>query len=181
VINRALKAAGIIKNYAPRKALIGGTSFRAEMHPCPRRKAVPAVCEGRSKLRAYYRYYVATTLLRSGVPSTCPIRRIPAIEIEAAVVGQIKLTVQSSEIVVATWRAAKSQIKGLSERQVRNHFQSFDEIWSELCPSEQARIVRLLVARVDVTPDGADVTLRTDGLARLMQDLRTPDRSEQAA
>jgi hypothetical protein len=129
-----------------------------------------------------YRYYIATTALRSGIPDNNPIRRIPASEIEAAVIDQIQRMVRSPEIVVATWRAAKVSIKGLTEAQVRDHLHSFIELWNELFPAEQARIVQLLVARVDVGPTGADITLRTDGLASLMQDLRaSTDRQEKAA
>ena len=36
---------------------------------------------------------------------------------------------------------------------------------------EQARIVQLLVERVDLSEKGADITLRTEGLASLIQDL----------
>jgi DNA invertase Pin-like site-specific DNA recombinase len=129
-----------------------------------------------------YRYYIATSALRSGLPDASPIRRIPASEIEAAVVGQIKQVVQSPEIVVATWRAAKAHINGSTERQVRNHLHSFTEVWSELFPAEQARIVQLLVARVEVSPTGADITLKTDGLGALLEDLRgAPGREEKAA
>jgi hypothetical protein len=129
-----------------------------------------------------YRYYIATTVLRSGLPEANPIRRIPASEIEAAVVDQIQRMVRSPEIVVATWRAAKASIKGLTEAQVREHLHNFTDLWNELFPAEQARIVQLLVARIDVGPAGADITLRTDGLAHLMQDLRTvPEQQEQAA
>jgi site-specific DNA recombinase len=127
-----------------------------------------------------YRYYVASSVLRSGVPNSCPIRRIPAIEIEAAVIGQIRLMVQAPEVVVATWRAAHSEMRGITEQQVRDHLHGFDEIWSELFPAEQARLVQLLVTRVEVSPTGADVTLRTDGLASLIRDLATPHQ-EQAA
>jgi site-specific DNA recombinase len=129
-----------------------------------------------------YRYYLSTRDTESGVANTNPIRRIPATEIEAAVIGQIKLLVQSPEIVVATWRAAKEHIKGLTERQVRDHLQSFTEVRSELFPAEQARIIQLLVARVEVSATGAGITLRTDGLGVLMQDLRRgPDKEDQAA
>jgi hypothetical protein len=48
----------------------------------------------------------------------------------------------------------------------------FDALWSELFPVEQARIVQLLVARVDLSEKGADITLRTEGLTSLIQDLR---------
>ena len=131
----------------------------------------PSHTRKRGKL---YHYYVATSALRSGVQNICPLRRIPAVEIEAAVIGQIKLMAQTPEIVVATWRAARQQLPGLTERQVRVHLHSFEEIWAELFPAEQARIIQLLVARVDVTPSGADITLRTDGLAMVMQDLISP-------
>ena len=39
-------------------------------------------------------------------------------------------------------------------------------------PIEQARIVRLLVERVDVQVDGLEVRLRAEGLASLVAELR---------
>jgi hypothetical protein len=57
-----------------------------------------------------------------------------------------------------------------------------EPLWDELFPAEQARIVRLLVERVDVRPDGADVRLRLDGLASLVRDLAArPAEPERAA
>jgi site-specific DNA recombinase len=32
-----------------------------------------------------------------------------------------------------------------------------DHLWDQLFPAEQARIVQLLVERIDVSPDGADM------------------------
>jgi site-specific DNA recombinase len=185
IIDRTLwdKVHGILKE-SPRKrashtrartpALLKGLIFGPEgvaMTPTHTRKK-----------GALYRYYVATSTIRFGTPGTCPIRRIPASEIEAAVIEQIKALVQSPEIIVATWRAARQQIEGLTERQVQKHLQSFAEVWSELFPAEQARIVQLLVARVDVNNTGADITLRTDGLATLMQDIQpATEHREEAA
>ena len=48
-----------------------------------------------------------------------------------------------------------------------------DPLWDELFPAEQARIVRLLVERVEVGPAGADIRLRVAGLAGLIRDLST--------
>jgi hypothetical protein len=79
---------------------------------------------------------------------------------------------QSPEIVVATWRAARQSIKGLTERAVRDELFRFEELWNELFPAEQARIVQLLVERVDVSETGADIRLRVDGLTALFNDLR---------
>jgi len=49
-----------------------------------------------------------------------------------------------------------------------------DPLWEELFPAEHARIIRLLVDRVDIGPGGADVRLKLDGLASLVRDLGTP-------
>ena len=117
-----------------------------------------------------YRYYISTDLIRNGARA-CPIRRVSAAQIEAVVIAQIKTMVQSPEIIVATWRAARKSIKGLTEHQVGDELRRFDTLWSELFPAEQARIVQLLVARVDLSEKGADITLRTEGLSSLIQDL----------
>jgi site-specific DNA recombinase len=118
-----------------------------------------------------YRYYVVNEMIRKGTTAS-PIRRVPANQMEEAVVTQIKKLVQSPEIVVATWRAARKTIAGLTEREVRDALFQFDELWEELFPAEQARIVRLLVERVDISESGADITLRTEGLGTLLQSLR---------
>jgi site-specific DNA recombinase len=54
---------------------------------------------------------------------------------------------------------------------VGDELRRFDALWSELFPAEQARIVQLLVERVDLSERGADITLKTEGLASLIQDL----------
>lgn len=60
---------------------------------------------------------------------------------------------------------------GISEADVRAALQRLDPLWDELFPAEQTRIVQLLVERVDVSPNGADIRLRTDGLTKLVTDL----------
>jgi hypothetical protein len=59
----------------------------------------------------------------------------------------------------------------LTEREVGDELRRFDALWSELFPAEQARIVQLLVERIELSEKGADITLRTEGLASLIQDL----------
>ena len=63
----------------------------------------------------------------------------------------------------------------LTEAQVREALHSFEPLWNELFPAEQARIVQLLVDRVDVAPDGIQIRLRTEGLATLVADLRAAE------
>jgi hypothetical protein len=55
---------------------------------------------------------------------------------------------------------------------VREALTQFDPLWDELFPAEQARIVALSVARVEIGLDGLDVKLRVDGPAGLADELR---------
>jgi hypothetical protein len=88
------------------------------------------------------------------------------------VVNQLRALLRAPEIVVGTWRAARQSMGDVKETDVREALERLDPLWSELFPAEQARIVQLLVERVDVSPDGVDIRLRTEGLASLATDLR---------
>ena len=127
-----------------------------------------------------YRYYVSQSVLKHG-PDVCPVRRVSAAEIEAAVVDQLREMLRSPEVIVATWRAARTQVDGLSEDEVRTALDRLDPVWDELFPAEQARIVRLLVARVDVGTAGLDIHLRTKGLTATFQQLAAISRSQEVA
>src|SRR6185295_17277295 len=94
-----------------------------------------------------YRYYVSQRILKEG-RGACPVGRVSAAEVEAAVVDQLRVLLRSPEIIVATWRAARQTTSDLSESEVREALDQFDPLWDELFPAEQARIVQLLVERV---------------------------------
>jgi site-specific DNA recombinase len=118
-----------------------------------------------------YRYYISTAILRRGA-AVGPVDRVPAAEIEAAVVGEVRRLLRSPEIVVRTWKAGRKSLPELTADEVRDAIERFEDLWEELFPAEQARIVQLLVQRVDVGLDGADICLRTEGLVDLVADLR---------
>ena len=117
-----------------------------------------------------YRYYVSQDMLKRG-RDACPVGRVPAAEIEAAVVNQLRGLLRAPEIVVGTWRTARRDAHGLTEAEVRDALEGLDPLWDELFPAEQARIVALLVERVDVGTDSVDIRLRIEGLAELTRDL----------
>jgi len=119
-----------------------------------------------------YRYYVSTDVLKRDADA-CSVRRIPAAEIESAVIEQVRGLLRSPEIIVRTWRTARKSLEGLSEADVRDALHRLNPLWDELFPAEQARIVQLLVERVDISPHGADIRLRTEGLTKLVGDLGT--------
>jgi hypothetical protein len=117
-----------------------------------------------------YRYYLSQTVLKQG-SDDCPVARVPAAEIEKIVIDQVRLLLLSPEIIVQTWRSARKSIKGLTESEVRNALRAFDPLWNELFPAEQARIVQLLVERVDVRTDRVDIKLRIAGVSSLIGEL----------
>jgi hypothetical protein len=87
------------------------------------------------------------------------------------VIDQVRALLRQPEIVVGTWRTARADAPTLTEAETRAALERLDPLWDELFPAEHARIVQSLVERVDVSLDGADVRLRTDGLASLARDL----------
>lgn len=121
-----------------------------------------------------YGYRRITALLRRAgwtVNKTCPARRLPAAEIERAVLDQLRILLRSPEIIARTFRAARHLHNEISESEVRDALLRLDPLWDELFPAEQARIVQLLVERVEVGPHGADIRLRTEGLTQIAADV----------
>jgi hypothetical protein len=117
-----------------------------------------------------YRYYVSQDVLKRG-PDACPVGRVPAAEIEAAVIDQLRGIFRQPEIIVGTWRAARAERDDITEDDARKALTELDPLWDELFPAEQARIVQLLVERVDVRMQGVEVRLRPNGLGGLVREI----------
>ena len=117
-----------------------------------------------------YRYYVASDAIHQGY-AECPVQSVPAAEVEEAVVAQVRHLLQTPEIIARTWASAKNELE-VPEREVVETVTDFSPLWDELFPAEQARIVRLLVERIDLSADGMQVRLRAEGLHTLVQELR---------
>ncbi len=123
-----------------------------------------------------YRYYVSQTVLKHGARSApCPVGRVPAGEIEAAVIDQLRAVFRQPEIVAGTWKAARVHADDITDGDARASLQQLDPLWGELFPAEQARIVALLVERVDIGTDGLNIRLRVDGLTGLAREMLAGD------
>jgi DNA invertase Pin-like site-specific DNA recombinase len=165
------------RNRSQTPTLLKGLIFGADG-----RALSPTHCRKNGHL---YRYYVAQRVLKGDAAAGDDdvVRRLSAAEIEAAVVGQVRALLHQPEVVVGTWLAARAEAPDLTEAEVREALERLDPLWEELFPAEQARIVRLLVERVEVGPAGADIRLRVAGLASLVRDLGAgaPDATRVAA
>ncbi len=117
-----------------------------------------------------YRYYVSQTVLKHGA-GACPIGRVPAGEVEAAVIDQLRTVFRQPEIVAGTWKAARAHDGDIAETDTREALTRLDPLWDELFPAEHARIVALLVERVEIGTSGLNVRLRMDGLVALAREI----------
>ena len=127
-----------------------------------------------------YRYYISQSVIKRGT-GTCPVRQVPAAEIERIVIEQIRSLLLSPEVIVATWRAAREADESVSENDVRSALVEFEPLWAELFPAEQARILHLLVESVNLSTTGIDLHLRIEGLTSLCEDLRSKNAQSEAA
>jgi DNA invertase Pin-like site-specific DNA recombinase len=118
-----------------------------------------------------YRYYVAREVIETDY-SACPITTVPAADVEGAVLAQVKRLLTAPEMVAMTWAKAKKEDAGITEQEVIRLLADLDTVWEELFPAEQARIMQLLVERVDVRENGLLVHLRAEGLPSLVAELQ---------
>ena len=122
-----------------------------------------------------YRYYVCLGASRRG-HDTCPVRSIAAGEVEGLVLGQVRRLLASPELVARTITAVRrengaAEDTELEEGDVIEALGALEPVWDELYPAEQARILRLLIERIDVAPDGISVTLHAAGIRSLVAEL----------
>lgn len=122
-----------------------------------------------------YRYYIDSDLLRGGRAKHAA-SRIAAGEVEEAVVDRIRLLLRQPEIIVQTARELTRRGQSFDDSEIHKALCEFDNLWGALFPAEQARIIQLLVERVEVFDDGLEIRLRADGLSQLASELK-PARS----
>jgi site-specific DNA recombinase len=118
-----------------------------------------------------YRYYLHTRdnkehAAASGLP------RIPAPQIEARVLDQLRAFFRAPELMSQVTDALTAQGSSLDEATVQIALLQLDRIWNQLFPAEQQRIVRLLVKRVVFTPDQLSLQLWPHGLKKLSLEMQ---------
>ena len=127
-----------------------------------------------------YRYYVSQSVMKQGADDL-PCQASPGRRDRAHCHRADPFTAANPRIIVQTWRAARKADKAITETDVRGALLEFEPLWNELFPAEQARIVELLVERVDLQPDCIDLRLRVEGLTSLCSELRASGGSQQEA
>ena len=131
-----------------------------------------------------YRYYVCLGGESQG-PTPCAVRSIAASEVEALVLGQVRRVLASPELVARTITAVRRENRAAEdpapeEAEVIEALGALEPVWNELYPAEQARILRLLIERIDVAPDGISITLHAAGIRSLVAELASESAAEGA-
>ena len=121
-----------------------------------------------------YRYYIPQRDVKehagaSGLP------RLPAAELESAVLEQLRGLLRSPELLADIVPQARKFDASLNEALITVAMKRLDIIWDQLFPAEQTRIVKLLVERVTVSPNDLEIRLRANGIERLALELHHKD------
>jgi len=128
----------------------------------------PSSCRKPNKA---YRYYVCSTSQRHA-SQTCPVRSVPAGEVEEVVIAELRALFRAPERLVTRHREAHPD----DEEGVRTLYtavftlQRLERSWESLYPAAQQRIIRMLVDRVILYADRVEVRISLDGLKTLGQE-----------
>lgn len=120
-----------------------------------------------------YRYYQCKTDRKFGY-GTSANGLVPATEIENVVVGQVIGALQTPEAIQGIWNQVQQQYPAIDEPTVVLSMRRLADVWPQLFPQEQVRLVSLLIERVTLLSDGIDITWREAGWGELAGEL-TPD------
>jgi DNA invertase Pin-like site-specific DNA recombinase len=128
-----------------------------------------------------YHYYTSMDLIRNrdARSSTGPMR-LAAAMVDGAVIAEMRRIIGAPEVAARVIAAQGVDGPPMDERAIIASLRRFDDLWEALFPAEQARIVRLLIDRVTVGPDGMAVDLRNNGIAALIRDLNASTSKEAA-
>jgi len=127
-----------------------------------------------------YRYYVNTATIKIG-KDACEVPRVPAGEVEALVVGQVRRILQAPQIAAHVLRELAKKTPGIEAKAIVEALRSIDAVWETLFPLEQARIVQLLVQQVIVSPDGVRIEMKQEGLEDLIRETMAQPPMKEAA
>ncbi|CAJ3061813.1 resolvase domain-containing protein [Burkholderia pseudomallei] len=120
-----------------------------------------------------YRYYYPQSDKKYGFGSSA-LGMLPADQIEEVVVNLVIQALQSPESMQAVWDHVRQNHPEIDEPTTVLAMRQLGEVWKQLFPEEQVRLINLLIERIDVLPDGIDIAWREIGWKELAGEL-APD------
>jgi site-specific DNA recombinase len=123
-----------------------------------------------SKNKRKYRYYVSKAEMRFGAAGKTH-ERIPAAEVEAATVNQVKTVLSSPEAITAVCKSLELQGVQINEDEIVMGLHQLGEAWEQLYPAERIRIIKLMIERVDLVAGGLKVKWHALGWKELIKEF----------
>ena len=117
-----------------------------------------------------YFYYVSKSELRFGAAGKT-YERIPAGEVEAATVAQIKSVLESPESIAAVCALIQKTGAPIAEDATVMAMHQLGHVWEQLYPVERHRIVNLMIERVDLVAGGLKVKWHALGWKELIKEF----------
>ena len=117
-----------------------------------------------------YRYYMPKADARFGY-RTSATGLIPADQIEEVVVNMVISALQSPESVQGIWNQVRMLYPEIAEPTVVLAMRRLGEVWKQLFPEEQVRLLNVLIERVQLLSDGIDILWREVGWKELAGEL----------
>ena len=117
-----------------------------------------------------YRYYLPYSDKKLG-RGTNPFGIVPAEQIEALVLEQVKSALQAPEMIQAVWDEVQKLDATVPEPAVVLAMRNLSAVWNEMFPEERCRLVRLLIARVQLKDEGINIEWQPAGWSALMAEL----------
>jgi len=154
--------AGQTKTRARTDALLRGLLFAPSGEPM-----YPTYA---SKNRRLYRYYISKSEAKFGAQGKSTLR-LPAAQIELAVVAQIKTVLYSPEAVAAVCQRVQTNADPVGEDQAVMALHHLGEVWDQLYPLEQLRLTRLMIERIDLVSDGFKIKWHPLGWRQLIKEF----------
>jgi site-specific DNA recombinase len=100
-----------------------------------------------------YHYYVSKSENRFGAPGKT-YERLPAPEIEAAVIAQIRTVLTSPESIASVVRFIQRNGAQIDEATTVMAMGRLNDVWEQLFPAERHRIANLMIERIDLVHTG---------------------------
>lgn len=134
----------------------------------------------RKKEGKIYRYY-SPSAKRRQLCKKCPVGTLPAAEVEGIVFDYLRELAMSPDIMLKIWQALSDNGLEFSEHQIRERLENFGEIYDQLFPVEQYRLVNLFIEKVELNPGNCEIHLRHEGLDAFIEELKdiTPDQKKE--
>lgn len=116
----------------------------------------------------------ASTNTTERYATSIALPRLPAGELERAVIDQLRRVLRAPDLIAEIVPKAVELDASLDEAQVTVAMTQVEQVWEQLFPAEQQRLVRLLVEKVTVSPDRLEIRMYPVGIQTLANECRTP-------